>query len=50
MLENLEIVKEEFGSQVAKTFIPKFIVNVEKTLENVQENLKKCFDEQYKLM
>jgi hypothetical protein len=50
MMESLKLVKAEFGGTMMSTFMPKLVVNVEKTLQRVEDNLKICFDEQFKFM
>ena len=50
MMESLKLVKSEFGGKMMSTFMPKLVGNVEKTLQQVEDNLKICFDEQYEFM
>ena len=44
-MESLKLVKAEFGGKLMSTFMPKLMGNVEKTLQQVEDNLKICFDE-----
>ena len=50
IMESLKLVKSEFGGKMMSTFMPKLVGNVEKTLQQVEDNLKICFDEQYEFM